>query len=115
MKNLSVILIAVFFMFVAFGCADDTGGNTGASDNQADVSVGGDAMAEPDLTEAPVDTSTNDDSTGEEGASDTGDESVGVDVPEELPADPTENPDDSDSAFYSFPDWEVPSSSDDNR
>ena len=123
MKKLIVALPAAFFMCIAFACADDVGPGVVVSDTTAEAT---DVIeVEADVTEdtassgdGVVSTDIQSDSTSEtDVVPEDGVEVVEVDVSEELPSDPTENPEgsDSDSAFYAFPEWNVPPSSDDNR
>ena len=121
MKKLIVALPAAFFMCIAFACADDTGPGVVILDASAEVTdvtevevdVAGDAATSDDSeasTDAQPDSTSDTGTTSEDAVTE-------VDVSEELSSDPTENPEgsDSDSAFYAFPEWNVPPSSDDNR
>ena len=120
MKKLVAAFTAVFFMFVVFACTDDTGSDLINDSDTITEELPDDVMSENDVDEvddvetqeAEVADETDVDS-GDD-ASDADDQAPGVDVPESLPSDPTEDPE-GHSAYYSFPDWEVPPSNDDNR
>ena len=118
---LVVVIIAVSFFLI--GCSDSTTVSSTSEDTAVTVDAGvlTDAVASGDVTADDTsgvvvadDVTAGDDVWEVANATDSQAE---VDVFENLPSDPTENPEgsESESAHYSFPDWEVPSSNDDNR
>ena len=117
MKSLFAVSFTAFLMIMVTGCGDDKVVGSPSSDVLADTSEIGDAVTvryndttedvfeDTGMTEDTVDATTNDaDSTS-------GDTSVfpEQDVAQDLPADPTEDPEGGDNAsFYEFPEWEIP-------
>ena len=107
MKNLLIILMGVF-MAALIGCSDtvdDTLPSPGANDDAQEVldvvedTVEDDTTSEDDS--GAVDDSTAVDDSVSESADDSADDTTSEEVPEgQLPADPTEDPEDSDGAFF---------------
>ena len=109
MKSLFAVLVTVFFMSTVFGCGDDT--DTPAA---ADVAAGvqEDTTVSDDVGASVEDVAATDDDVVESDtteSTDAGESAPEGEVPqEELPSDPTEDPD-QESSFYEFPAWQVPS------
>jgi len=122
MMKLFTVCMAVFFMLAIFGCTDDTAELTQVE--QLDATDSG--LADAESAESDVDDVSSDDSvateedvaTGEDDATSTGDVEVddtsSLDDTEQMASDPTEDPANH-SAFYEFPEWEIPSSDDDDN
>jgi len=118
MMKLFTVCMTVFFMFVVFACTDDTA-DPAASVEQLDVASSD--LGEAELTDVVVDDvdQSLDDAIANQDATvssvDAGDVDVTeLDDAEQLANDPTEDPANH-SAFYEFPDWEVPSSDNDGN
>ena len=114
----TIIAVSLFLM----GCSDSTvaplddGGTTVtvAADVLADaMTSSGDASEGVATEDAVSEDVAYEGDTAE--AVDISSSQVEADVPESLPADPTENPEGSESAYYEFSEWAVPPSNDDNR
>ena len=108
MKSWFAVLVTVFFMSTVFGCGDDT--DTPAATNVA-ADVQEDAAASDDVGASVEDVTASDDAVEVDTAESSDvDESTpeGDEPQEELPSDPTEDPD-QESSFYEFPAWQVPS------
>ena len=117
----AVVIIAVALILI--GCGDDV-----KNDAVSDVSTSGDVHADSistgvgsdalqtELEILETDASPADADSAQGDVADQLDVVAAPDVEEEsqLPADPTEDPE-GHSAFYSFPAWEVPPSSDDDK
>ena len=117
MKSLFAVSFTAFLMIMVTGCGDDKVVGSPSSDVLADTSEIGDAVTvrydgttedvfeDAGMTEDSVDTTTNDTD------SISGDTSVfpEQDVAQDLPADPTEDPQgDNNASFYEFSEWEIP-------
>ncbi len=121
--KLFTVCTAVFFMLAVFGCTDDTAESTQVE--QLDATDSGltdveSAVSDVDEVSSDDSATTEEDAVADEGdtTTNTGDIEAGdvtsLDDAEQMAADPTEDPANH-SAFYEFPDWEVPSSDDDGN
>ena len=112
---LVIAMIAVSLLLM--GCSDDV-----ATSDAIDTGTSQDVVTTPDAVATDLGgtdvSETGVDATVEEDAqpSSDADPALGQDAPdpEGLPSDPTEDPE-GESAFYSFPAWEVPPSDNDNE
>ena len=109
MKSLFAVLMTVFFVYSLSACGDSTEGETAPAENVQDSSVVSDADdgdvllledgasdAETQLGEETHEASEVSEAAPEE-----------LDEKEQLPSDPTEDPDQQ-ASFYEFPAWHIP-------
>ena len=122
MMKLFTVCMTVFFMSVVFSCSDDTVVETqgdvhlDASAVELDSSdiLAVDTLGEADSDSGPDDAADTAEAVGDAGSDDvSGGDITNIEIDaEQLPEDPTENPDES-SSFYEFPAWEIPPSEND--
>jgi len=117
MLRIILVIAMIAVSLLLMGCGDDVIAPQGAAVSEDATSAG---AIEPDVEEALAsDVAVSGDVAEEQDGTASGDAvdpvaEPDVEEPGSLPADPTEDPQ-GHSAYYSFPDWEVPPSSDDNR
>jgi len=107
MKSLFAVLMTAFFVYSLSACGDSTddSDSSNVADLTQDTSVSADVAVEDESDASDLDTAQ------EEAAGETAgtEENDIPEVPEDeqLPSDPTEDPD-QEASFYEFPAWHIP-------
>ena len=111
MKSLFAVLMTVFFVYSLSACdnSSDPVDPPGDVDVATDASVSTDVVVDDVLSGETDETGTDatQEETSGEDASAAGDLPEAPEEEEQLPSDPTENPD-QEASYYEFPAWHIP-------